>query len=156
MATKQHVITLTNAERTELEKVARSTHRSVREKKRARILLMADANRSREEGGSCKDIEIAPRVRCALVTVAKVRRRACERGVVETLARREQVKRKVRKLDGAQEAQLIAVACSTPPEGAARWTLKLLRGRLIELEVVESIGVETIRLVLKKTTLSPG
>ena len=75
---------------------------------------------------------------------------------MEAVGHKEQEKRKARKLDGAQEAQLIAVTCSAPPAGAARWSLKLLRARLIEMEVVESIGQETVRTTLKKIRSSRG
>ena len=88
--------------------------------------------------------------------MANVRRRAIERGALAVVERAEQVRRKARKLDGHQEAHLVAVACSTPPDGASTWTLRLLRDRLLELEVVEHIGLETIRQTLKKTRSSRG
>jgi len=156
MPAKKYLVNLTDEERATLEKAVRSHHRSGREKSRARILLLADTRRSREEGASLKDSEIATRLRLAPLTVAQVRQRACERGAIEALGHKEQEKRKARKLDGAKEAQLIAVTCSAPPAGAARWSLKLLRARLIEMEVVESIGTETIRTTLKKTRSSRG
>jgi len=80
-----------------------------------------------------------------------VRQRASERGALDSVVRAAQTKRKARALDGAGEAHLVALTCSAPPEGFARWTLRLLRARLIEMEVVESIGQETIRQTLKKT-----
>ncbi|BCM88318.1 hypothetical protein IAD21_00149 [Abditibacteriota bacterium] len=76
--------------------------------------------------------------------------------MLESLKRREQVKRKARRLDGAGEAQLVALICSAPPEGQAQWTLRLMRERLLQLEVVERIGLETIRTTLKKTRSSRG
>ena len=121
---------------------------------RARILLLADTSLSCEAGASCTDAEIVARLGCGMITVYKLRKRACERGTLESVTRQEQKNRKARKLDGAQEAHLVAVACSTPPEGASTWTLRLLRERLIELEVVEHIGLETIRQTLKKTRSS--
>ena len=72
------------------------------------------------------------------------------------LERKEQVNRRPRNLDGAGEAQLIALACSQAPEGRAGWTLKLLADRLVEREIVESISAETVRNTLKKTNSSPG
>jgi transposase len=101
-------------------------------------------------------LELAARYKVNPLTVANVRRRAHERGVLASLVRGEQRQRKVRWLDGEQEAQLVAVVCSTPPDGAARWSLRLIRERLVELEVVESIGLETIRTTLKKTRSSRG
>jgi len=76
--------------------------------------------------------------------------------LLECLVRAHQENRKAPKLDGVGEAHLIATACGGAPEGYARWTLRLLRERLIELEVVEQIGLETIRTTLKKTGLSLG
>lgn len=95
-------------------------------------------------------------MRVAPLPVSQVRKRACERGAVESIEHKEQEKRKARKLDGEQEAKLVAVACSAPPEGQKRWSLRLLRDRLIELEVVEEIGTETIRSTLKKMHSSRG
>ena len=156
MATKKHIIALNEQEREQLEKVARSNHRSIREKTRARMLLLTDSNGSREDGGGCTDSEVACRLACAQWTVGQLRRRACERGVLEVIPHQEQSKRKARKLDGRQEAQLVAVTCAAPPAGAARWSLHLLRARLIEMEMVEHIGLETIRTTLKKTRSSRG
>ncbi len=156
MSAKKHHICLSHPERRELEKISRSNHRSVREKTRARILLLCDGTRSREEGGSAKDDEVAQHVGCTPWTVGQLRRRACERGVLNVVGHAEQERRKARKLDGRQEAILVAVTCSAPPTGQGRWTLKLLRERLIEMEVVTSIGQETVRQTLKKTHLSRG
>ncbi|BCM93495.1 hypothetical protein IAD21_05386 [Abditibacteriota bacterium] len=156
MPNKQYHVSLSATEREELEQVARSTRRAAREKTRARVLLLCDTNRSLEDGGPLTDATIAHRLHSTLVTVAQVRRRACERGAVAAVTHKEQAKRKARKLDGAGEAALVALTCSTPPQGQSQWTLKLLRQRLIVLEVVEQIGVETIRTTLKKTNLSRG
>ena len=156
MPAKQHIINLSEPERAELEKVSVSNRRSMREKIRARLLLGSDISVPREAGGSQSDLELAARYKVNPLTVANVRRRAHERGVLASLVRGEQRQRKVRWLDGEQEAQLVAVVCSTPPDGAARWSLRLIRERLVELEVVESIGLETIRTTLKKTRSSRG
>jgi len=156
MSAKKHTIALSSAEREQLEKISRSNRRSMREKTRARILLLCDSNRSREAGGRCKDDEVAQRLGCTAWCVSQVRRRACERGVVSVVRHGKQERRKARKLDGRQEAVLVAVTCSVPPQGQARWSLQLLRERLIEMEVVEHIGLETIRTTLKKTRSSRG
>jgi hypothetical protein len=79
-----------------------------------------------------------------------------EEGLEAALHRKRPTGRQYRKLDGRQEAHLIAVACSAPPRGRNRWTLKLLADKLVELEIVESIGTETVRRTLKKTNLSLG
>ena len=156
MPAKQHLIALSPLERKALEKASTNHRHSIMEKNRARILLLSDGNCPRNQGGSLRDLEIAARLKVNVLTVSNVRRRAHERGSMECLTRALQNKRKARKLDGAQEAQLVAVTCSAPPTGAARWSLRLLRERLIELEVVEEIGLETIRTTLKKTNSSPG
>lgn len=156
MSVKKHIIALSESERQELEKVSRSTRRSVREKTRARILLLCDANVPREEEGSYRDREVATRLGCNELSVSQVRRRASQRGVLPTVKRAPQSKRKDRKLDGRGEATLVALTCSTPPSGAVRWNLRLLRDRLIEMEVVESIALDTVRTTLKKMNSNPG
>jgi len=150
MPTKQHIIQLSAPERQALEKASHNHRLSVLEKTRARILLSSDTTCPYAEGGSRTDLEVAAHLKVSPYTVSNVRRRAHERGALECLTRAAQHHRKARRLDGAGEAQLIAIACSTPPEGAARWSLRLVRERLIELEVVENIGLETIRTTLKK------
>lgn len=156
MSAKKHIIALSDQERTALEKIVRSNRASIREKTRARILLLTDSNRSHQAGANRKDSQVASSLRCTTWTVSQVRRRACERGVLQVISHQEQLKRKRRKLDGRQEAQLVALTCSTPPKGRARWSLVLLRERLIEMEVVEQIGLETIRTTLKKMHSSRG
>ena len=150
---------LSPAEREQLEKASQSNRRSLREKTRARSLLLADTGCSAcsaQDGAGLKDSEVAKRLRCAPLTVSQVRKKAIERGAVAAIEHKEQEKRKARKLDGEQEAKLIALTCSAPPDGQKRWSLPLLRDRLIEMEVVEDIGTETIRTTLKKINLSRG
>jgi hypothetical protein len=156
MPIKKHVICLSEEERHDLEQISRSNRQSEREKKRARILLLANIHRSREEGASRTDEEIARQLRCGLLTVYKVRKRALERGPVASIVRQEQLHRKARALSGEQEAHLVALTCSTPPQGQSRWSLRLLKERLIELNVVENIGQETLRRTLKKTNSNRG
>lgn len=156
MPTKKHLIELSSEERSGLEKVSHSNRASIREKTRARILLLSDLNVAREQEGSRSDSEIASQLGCSLQTVANVRGRAIERGALESIRRREQHKRKARKLDGRQEAQLVALTCAAPPRGRAVWSLVLLREKLIELQIVEHVGLETIRTTLKKTHSSRG
>jgi transposase len=90
-----------------------------------------------------------------VATVERVRRRWADGGLDEALRRRPTGPRR-RKLDGAQEARLIAVACAAPPAGHERWTLRLLANRLVDLGVVDGIAPNTVRATLKKTTSSPG
>ena len=89
-------------------------------------------------------------------TVERVRRRLVERGLEDALVRRLAEQPPRCKLDGAGEAKLIALACSDPPQGRRRWTIRLLADKLVELDVVDSIGREAVRMALKKTSLSLG
>ena len=156
MSRKKHLINLGSEERSGLEKISRSNRASIREKTRARILLLSDVSHSREQGASRTDEEIVKQLGCSPLTVYNVRQRACQRGALPSIQRGEQIKRKARKLNGRQEAQLVALSCSAPPQGRARWSLVLLRDRMIEMQVVEHIGLETIRTTLKKTRSSRG
>lgn len=153
MAIKKHIIALTAEQRAQLGIVSRSYRHSQRERHRAQILLLADINR---EGGSQSDSQIAPTVGCQLLTISKVRERAVSRGILESLIHKEQENRKGRRLDGAGEAHLVAIACSTTPDGRKRWTMRMLKDRLIELGVVENIDEATVCRTLKKTRSSPG
>jgi hypothetical protein len=103
---KKHIITLSSEERAALEKVSLSNRRSILEKTRARILLLSDTGVSREGGGSFLDSEILVRFKVKPLTVSDVRQRAHERGALACLKQQEQ---KTRKIDGAQEAQLLFV-----------------------------------------------
>jgi hypothetical protein len=153
MPARKHHLSLTDEERAKLDIVARSHRHSARERTRAKILLLTDTLR---EGGPLKDAQIAEMAKCHLVTVGKIRDKAVERGVIASLEHKEQEKRKERRLDGAGEAALIALTCSEAPEGRKRWTMKLLKGKLIEMEVVETIDEATICRTLKKTRSNPG
>ena len=127
--------------------VSRRGKPSVRTVKRALALLKAD------EG--LRDREIADVLLINAATVARVRKRYVEEGLEAAINARPRPGRE-RKLDGKQEAHLIAFACSAVPEGHARWTLQLLAGKVVELEFAESISLETVRQMLKKTNSSLG
>jgi len=150
MPAKKYIVKLSAPERASLEKVSQSNRHSIREKTRARILLGSDISPGRSAGGCGSDAELASRFKVSEQTVANVRQRAHQRGALESIGRKVQRQRKAPKLNGRQEAQLVAVTCSAPPEGRTRWSLVLLRERLIEMQVVEHIGLETIRTTLKK------
>jgi transposase len=153
MPAKKHLVTLSEEQRRKAEIVARSYKHSDRERKRARILLLADTNRA---DGAAKDAAIEQQVGVCNATVEQVRRRFCEGGLDAALYRKEQQQRKARVLDGAAEAFLIATVCSAPPEGQKRWSLKLLQERLIAQEYVDRVSHETVRQTLKKMNLNPG
>ena len=149
MPAKKYLVTLTPEERQQLTTMTSSGKAAALVLTRARILLKADQAKG---GPAWEDAKIAEALDCGHRTVERVRQRFVERGVDAALARKPQDRPSVlRKLDGRAEARLIALACSAPPDGRAAWTLKLLAGRLVELEVVESVSYETVRQVLKKT-----
>jgi len=103
------------------------------------------------------DDRIADAVEVSTDTVGRVRQRFVEDGLDAALARKPQARpSRERKLDGRAEARLIALACSAPPDGRKRWTLTLLADRLVELDVVDAVGRETVRQTLQKTPSSRG
>lgn len=144
---KKYIVELEAEERKQLEALTSKGSAQARRIKRALILLAAD------EGD--KDEEIAAKLRVGTATVERVRKRFVEESLEAALAERQRPG-KPRLLDGRQEAHVIALACSEPPAGRARWTLQLLADRLIELKIVESICDETIRQTLKRGMSSPG
>ena len=119
MSAKKYHVSLTEAERQELARLSQSQRHSQRERKRARILLLAD---EAQEGGAIKDDAIAQQARVAPLTVNRVRQRFAERGLKGSLADKEQERRKARVLDGEAEAHLVALTCSAPPDGHKRWS----------------------------------
>ena len=150
---KKYVVTLSPEEREQLAAVVRKGKVAARKHLHAQLLLQADSG---VEGPAWTDEEISAAFAVHPTTVANVRQRCVEEGVAAALQRRAPRRQYPRKLDGGQEAHLIAVACSEPPVGQKRWTLRLLADKLVELEVVDSIARETVRQTLKKTPLSPG
>lgn len=150
MPRKKYLVTLTPEERQHLTGLVSAGKRSARTVTRARILLKAD---QADGGPAWEDARIAEALGCGHRTVERVRERFVERGLEAALVHRPQDQpSRPRTLDGAAEARLLAVACSQPPAGRARWTLKLLANKLVELEVVEAISDETVRRALKKTS----
>ncbi len=150
---QRHVVRLTEAERAELEHRIAAGAAPARQLMHARILLKAD----RGPGGpGWVDTAIAEAVEVSQPTIARVRRQFVEAGLEAALNRRAPRRAYPRKLDGAQEAHLIALACSTPPRGHSRWSLRLLANRMVELEHTEALSYQTVRRVLKKTNSSPG
>jgi transposase len=153
MPLPKYIVRLTAEERTELEDLIHTGKRAASVLIHARILLKADVG---EGGPGWDDERIAEAVECGASTVYRVRQAFVEEGLPAALFRQKPTGRQYRKLDGAQEAHLIALACGAPPEGRATWTLRLLADRLVELEVVDSISPECVRTTLKKTNSSRG
>jgi transposase len=149
---KKYKVTLTADERQALHDLIAAGMAAALKLAHARILLKADAAPG---GPAWTDERIAEAVEVNLTTVERVRQRFVEHGLAAALDRKKQDRpSRERKLDGAGEARLIALACSEPPRGRAAWTLRLLADQLVELEIVDSISTETVRQVLKKTSSS--
>ena len=150
---KIYRVRLETDEREWLKEILGGGKGSQERRRRAHVLLLADEGRP---GGGLGDAEIARVLEVGASTVERVRRQCVMEGLDAALERKAQANRKKRLLDGAGEAKLAMLACSAPPAGHARWTLKLLGDRLVELEVVDGISRETVRRTLKKTTSSRG
>jgi transposase len=144
---KKYIVELSPEERADLQALTRKGATSARRMKRALVLLAAS------EGDT--DEAIAVKVRVHRTTVEHLRKRFVEEGLEAALSERPRPG-KARLLSGRQEAHLIALACSEPPAGRARWTMQLLAGRLVELRIVERISDDTVRRTLKRGRSSPG
>jgi transposase len=145
---KRYRVTLTPEERTELTALVQKGKAAARTLTHARILLKADQS---EGGPAWTDETIVAALEVSLSTVSRVRQAFVEAGLEAALQRRSPKKPRARKLDGVAEAHLIALACSEAPEGHARWTLRLLADRMVQLAYVDAVSHETVRQVLKKT-----
>jgi transposase len=144
---KRYLVTLTEEERAHLLALTKKGKVSARKLTRAHILLQADAGVS--------DKAIAAALHIGIATVERIRKRFVEEGLDAVLSERPRPGGQ-RRLDGKQEAFLIALACSTPPEGRQCWTMQLLADKLVAVQVVEAISDETVRRTLKKTRSNRG
>lgn len=142
-------------ERLQLESLIQSTKPIAANKvTKARALLLADES---EQGVAWSDPDIMAATGIAAATLSRLRQRTCEIGPLEALHRKLQNRpSRPRKLTGEVEAHAIAIACSEPPEGHKRWTMRLIAQELVELEVLESVSDEAVRLMLKRTRSNPG
>jgi transposase len=151
---KKYQVTLTADERNSLQDLIAASKASALKLTHARALLKADASPA---GPAWTDARIAEALEINITTIERLRERFVEQGLEAALVRKRQDRpSRERKLDGRAEARLVALACSEPPRGRARWTLRLLADQLVELEVVDSVSTETVRRVLKKTNSSRG
>lgn len=149
---KKYWVTLEASEREELERLLAHGKADVRRLKHAQLLLKADQGSG---GPGWPDERIAEAIDVGLTTVERIRKRFVEEGLASALSPYRGGKRIYeRRLDGEQEAHLIALACSAPPEGRARWSLRLLARRMVELSHVDALSHETVRQTLKKTRSS--
>ena len=149
----KYTVTLTADERQQLHDLISSGKRSARTITRARILLKADCG---AEGPGDDDDVIVDALDTSLSTVHRVRERFVTAGVETAITTCRPDRVYERRLDGKQEAQLIALACSAPPAGRGRSTMQLLASRVVELGYVQRVSKETVRTTLKKTRSSRG
>jgi transposase len=151
---KTYRVTLTAEERESLVALIAVGNAAAKKLAHARILLKADQAEGRP---GWIDPRIAEALEVSVATVERVRRRFVEEGLESALVRKKQDRpSRERKLDGAGEARLIALACSQVPGGRVVWTLQMLADKLVELKVVDSICPETVRQTLQKTNSSHG
>jgi len=149
----KYAVRLTLEERKQLESLVRTGRAAAAKRLKAQILLKADAG---PEGSGRTDAGVAEALEVSVGNVHATRQAYVEQGLEAALERKPRSGSPRRKLDGAQEAQLIALACSPAPAGHARWTLRLLADKLVELKIVDSIGKDSVGRTLKKTTSSHG
>jgi transposase len=146
---KKYVVRLEPREREELQRLVSTGKGAARKLTHARILLQADVSK---QGPGWTDQQIAEALGVTTRSIEHVRQRCVEQGLEAALERKQrEFPATPRILDGQKEAKLVAICCSKPPGGFARWTLKLLADRLVELEIVESVSRDTVRRTLQKT-----
>ena len=151
---KVFIVRLTQEERSQLEALLKAGKASTLKLTRARILLKAD---QQDRGPAWSDAEIAEALNVSMKTVFNIRRKWMEHGLAGALERKKQEGASRRpKLDGRAEAKLVATCCGPAPKGRAKWTLRLLATKAVELGLASSISPETVRQTLKKTKSSLG
>lgn len=149
---KKYHVTLTTDERQQLQAIITKRNAESQAVKRAYILLAADEN----QPSWLKDEQIKATYRVSIRSIERLRERFVEDGFEVALQGKKREKYKDVVFDGAVEAHVIALRCSEPPTGYARWSIRLLAEKMVELNYVEAIGRETVRKLLKKTRSSLG
>jgi transposase len=149
----KYEVELSEEQRFVLQQLITKGNAPVRQQAHARILLKIDRNAA---GKRWTDEQVAEAFQMSRYTVIRIRERFVNHGLDDALTHRRHTQTRVRALDGEQEAHLIALSCSPCPAGQARWTLRLLADRMVELGYVEQVSHETVRQVLKKTNSNPG
>lgn len=149
----KHEITLTEEQRHALHQLISKGNAPTRKLAHARVLLKIDRN---APGPRWTDEQVAEAFETSRYTVIRIRERFVTNGLEDALSHRSHTQTRTRTLDGEQEAHLIALSCSPSPAGQARWTLRLLANRMVELGYVEQVSYETVRRTLKKTNSSRG
>ena len=144
-----HQVTLTQDERSKLQQIVSQGMEKARDITRARILLKADKN-----GPAWPDKTIMQAFDISRTTIYRVRKQFCEQGVEKAVRRKHHGRTRAKKFDAHSEARTIALLQGPPPAGRVRWTIRLLRNQLIELQIFEEISRETVRKHLKKLNLN--
>jgi Homeodomain-like domain len=153
ISVKTYVVRLSGEERERLKTLIRKGKSPARRLLKARILLKADVS---EAGEAWSDSRIIEALDASASMVYRVRKQLVEEGLEAVLSRKQRATPAVSRIfDGEKEAKLIALACSKPPKGRARWTLRLLENKVVELGIVERASDSTIGRTLKKTLSSP-
>ncbi len=150
---KKYIIKLKRDERTQLRELVQNGKDSAKALTHARILLKADQTKG-QPGWTDEAIRDAFDV--SVATIERVRQIYVCQGLNAAVRRRARSRERTRRLDGRQEAHLIALACSVPPAGHEHWTLRLLAERMVKLEYIEDLSHETVRQTLKKTNSNRG
>jgi len=150
MPAKKYFVNLSQEEKKELQTLINSGKSRARVQTRARVLLLCD------EYSDWSDKKIAEALLCSVPTVERTRKRCVEESFEDALYDKKRNRIYERKLDAAAEAQLVTLACSTPPEGRSVWSMQLLADTLVALNVVDTLSDETVRRTLKKMKLNLG
>jgi len=151
---KKYVVRLSAEERAQLESMLRKGKHSAKTLVKAQILLKADVS---EAGEGMSDGEIIEQLETSVSMVYRARKQLVEEGVAAVLTRKTHTRPSVPRIfDGEKEAKLIALSCSAPPEGYARWSLRLLERKVVELAIVDAASDSTIGRVLKKHSPAPS
>ncbi len=151
---KCYIVRLTDEERTQLRQLLAQKRLAAQKRTHAQILLKADASK---DGPGWIDTRIAEAFDVSVASVENVRKRCVLEGLDAAIERKKQCRpSRQTVLDGEKEARLVALCCSKPPEGRARWTMSMLADQLVELNIVDTISHETVRSVLKKTNCNLG
>jgi len=150
---KIYAVELSREEREHLKGLVSKGKAAAYKRRHAQILLKSDGG---SDGPGWTDRQIVEAFDVSRASVERVRARFVQERLQAALGRKKQKYRKPKIIDGDADAYLIALACSQPPKGRTRWTLKMLAGRLVELHLIETVSTETVRRTLKKTKLSLG
>lgn len=150
---KKYIVRLSSDERVELEELVKKGKVAAYKRLHAQILLKADIS---EGSPGWTDTRIQEAFNVTIRTIERLRKRLVEQGLETALNRAKRSRVKSTKLDGEQEAHLVALTCSEAPEGQARWSLRLLADKMVELDYIDTISHETVRQALKKMKLNLG